>query len=603
MLPYGLAIVAQLPMLILYFKELWARPHYQFFPFAIIATVSLAVMRWPTNSEIPFQRSRTSDFLMILGLFFALLGGIFVEPPMSAVSLVLIVTSLFARTYDAETGKTLWTCAVPLFVCLILPNNYDNIIITRLQAYSAGFTSQLMDLIGLGHHLSGTVIIVPGMKQYGVEEACSGVVSFFTLLAITSVFIVWYRRISVPKPFLATLLVITGLSIMVVEAAVSQMGYFSLAGVSLILMGCFGFRAAVLLLSAVFWALFMNTVRILSIPVADYMLGLDLSTGLKHDLLGYTILLVGVLLILSTDQFLLFLFGPVEDHDDEMPSTRRITRFWNGFIAGNSQSEDSSSRRRQQRSTRKALTSADMRTIWTITGVMLAIGLWQLVDVQRSLASPEYTIRLFDSNTKLEFSQNDVPEVIGDNWKLVQYSTQDRKRGSDQGERSDVWQFRAPGYQPVASLDQTFPGWHELTTCYQFQGWKMKKDPLGNPSRFRRTPPAEGDEEPWQYIEAEFEKDTGEKGYLLFSHFDAFGNPIEAPENWGSLNSFFVRAKNRLSHRIRASLFEGEAYQTQVFLQSFNEIDEDKKNEVKERYLEIREHMRQRFKEKRASET
>ena len=88
----------------------------------------------------------------------------------------------------------------------------------------------------------------------------------------------------------------------------------------------------------------------------------------------------------------------------------------------------------------------------------------------------------------------------------------------------------------------------------------------------------------------------------VFSHFDAFGEPVEAPERWGSINSFFIRARNRLSRRVRANLFDGETYQTQVFLQSYNGFDEEVKEEAKQRYLEIREIWRQRFKEKRAAE-
>jgi hypothetical protein len=103
----------------------------------------------------------------------------------------------------------------------------------------------------------------------------------------------------------------------------------------------------------------------------------------------------------------------------------------------------------------------------------------------------------------------------------------------------------------------------------------------------------------WPFIEATFEKKTGEKGYLLFSHFDAFGEGVDAPEQWNSINSFFVRAQNRMSHRIRSSLLRGEVYQTQVFLASFRDLDESVKQEVNERYLKIREQLRIRFKEKK----
>ena len=45
LLPYIIAIGAQLPLFILYFRNLWERPHYGWFPFAFIAVAALAWMR------------------------------------------------------------------------------------------------------------------------------------------------------------------------------------------------------------------------------------------------------------------------------------------------------------------------------------------------------------------------------------------------------------------------------------------------------------------------------------------------------------------------------------------------------------------------------
>ena len=116
-------------------------------------------------------------------------------------------------------------------------------------------------------------------------------------------------------------------------------------------------------------------------------------------------------------------------------------------------------------------------------------------------------------------------------------------------------------------------------------------DPTAEP---QQPPVYEGDND-WELVEARFEKPTGEKGYLLFSHFDAFGEGLEVPRQWGTLNAFLTRAANRLSHRIRARLLRGEAYQVQVFLTSYNEFDPDLLREARQRYLTIRQEIRERF--------
>jgi len=96
MLPYGLALLAQLPLLVLYFRRLWNLPHYQPFAIAILATAGLAIYRWPFGQPQPFFRSLASDIILLLGMAVAFLGMLFVEPWFAALSAMLIVTSFFS---------------------------------------------------------------------------------------------------------------------------------------------------------------------------------------------------------------------------------------------------------------------------------------------------------------------------------------------------------------------------------------------------------------------------------------------------------------------------------------------------------------------------
>ncbi|MEZ6149206.1 MAG: hypothetical protein R3C09_03720 [Pirellulaceae bacterium] len=49
----------------------------------------------------------------------------------------------------------------------------------------------------------------------------------------------------------------------------------------------------------------MNTIRITAIPIAHAMLGLDLSHGVLHDLLGYCTMGLAISLMISSDELLL----------------------------------------------------------------------------------------------------------------------------------------------------------------------------------------------------------------------------------------------------------------------------------------------------------
>jgi exosortase len=592
LLPYGLALLSQLPMLALYFRGIWGRPHYQFFPFAILVVGVMAWMRWPRTAAVPFFRSRTADVLFVIGFAFAVLGYLHLEPWFSAISAALIVTSLFARTVDLENDRNLWPVALPLFVCLVLPGNLDNTIITRMQSTSAQFTSMILDLVGQGHNLDGITITLASGKGYDVEQGCSGVVSFFTLVAIASAYVVWARRVY-PLSKTATLVFVgLGLGLMLIASIMGQvLGFWGILGIGMVLVGLLGFRAGALLMSTVFWALLMNTIRILLIPLADVHMGLDLSTGVAHDLLGYAALIVGALLVLSTDQLFTFLFGQVEDISEDTAGLQRpITRFWNNILAG--KQVQSSSSRKKGPVVREPVSEKGRKAVWISAGIMAFLGLIQLWDVSRSFAQPSLEVRFFNSDVTVPFQKEDLPEFI-DNWELIHYEKSERTRGSDLGRRSDQWIYQGTKSQnpAIVSLDQTFPGWHELTTCYKNQGWKLDS----------RVVHVEEDGQNWPYIEANFSRNTGEHGYLLFSLFDSQGESVDAPLTWNKLNSLFIRIKNRLSNRIRATLFDSEVYQTQLFIRSFRELDEDLKLEAVERYLKAREIMREKFVEKRSA--
>ncbi|MCP4185655.1 MAG: exosortase/archaeosortase family protein, partial [Hyphomicrobiales bacterium] len=398
LLPYGLAILVQIPMLMLYFRQLWSRPHYQPFAVAILAAVGLALYRWPFEAKRPFHKSLASDVLLVMGLGMAFLGMLFVEPWFAAFSAILLTTSLFARTLDKETLASLWPCSLPLYVYLMLPAGMDVRLITKLQQYSAVHTSKLLDLAGLGHHMTGTVIQIPGMKDYGIERACSGIQSFFTLLLVAVIYIVATRRIRMPRIGLALLTFIFGLVSFVVSWNMDSPVFvdaFALSGVAFVLYSILGFQATALLVSAVFWAIFMNTLRILSIPLIDHFLQIDLSEGMSHDFLGYVVLTLGILMILSTSQFLIFLFGPVDTSSGEAGRFGGFfTKIWNETLSGTTNDQDELDAKNKMRAANHQPVGALGKIfIWASTGLIAAFGVFQLIDVQRSKAHPDLKVR------------------------------------------------------------------------------------------------------------------------------------------------------------------------------------------------------------------
>ncbi|HMO13930.1 MAG TPA: exosortase U [Pirellulaceae bacterium] len=566
LIPYAIIILAQVPLLFFYFKHLWTRPHYQSFVFALLAIPFFIYMWWPKSSSRPFTRSWFSVVTLILGIFFAVLATVFVTPWFAAVSMVCLLSSLLARIRNEETGRSMLPIALLLLVFIQPPMgadmqqiNGDYVIITQLQTISAKVSSYFLDLLSYRHNLAGVAIYMPnaevedGVKAYSVEDACSGIQSFFTLLFLAALYVVYFKR-----PW---------------------------------------FRGTLLLLSAMFWAVVINTLRIVVIPIADVSFGIDLSTGFLHTIWGYVALAIGCLLVFSTDQLLIFIFGPVDADliDDESDSMRRrFSRFWNRRLAGDKSGE--TVRRGQE------ISPAFKMALWPCAGLMGLLGIVQAVDILSAASKFGGKVTVFDQNPLLHIEEHHAPAQIGDPeglWTKVLYRFEERSRSSDLGQRSDTWRYSftidgQPAPLIVASLDQAFPGWHELTTCYKNMGNRLVE---GSRRRIDVEIDYKGDKISWPMVEAEFVDPTGRRGYLLFSLFDRVGEPFDAPEHWNSFNWFIRGLGTRLSHRIRARLFHGEGYQVQVFVPFEGELALSVREKIQNNFVTFRETLRRQVEE------
>lgn len=544
--PHLLMVLAQTPMLVVYFSNLWKRPHYQFYPFLVLAVGVLAVQRWPRSVANPFVPSWLGNLLLLVGIASGAVSTVFVYPWFAAVSAVLIIGSLLVRTHNTKSGGSLIAVWLPLLIILHLPFNWDWQLITVLQQISALTTSYLLDMFGFLHSMPGTVLEFPNRSFY-VEEACSGVQSFFTLLFCSSIYVVWTSR-----------------------------RWFS---------------ALVIVASAIFWSIVMNIIRILTIPVADEVFGIDLSVGWQHDTLGYAVLVFALLMVISTDFLTRFVLGPIVV-DIAVPRGRLLhwlIRFWNDIVAGDSSELAFASRRRSNTRRTISLTRPKVFFLWTAVMFITACGLYQITDIQKMISGRKLDRTFFDEDVIVDIDQSALPAQFGDS-RCISFENVERSRGSELGQRSDTWVYRSGQFEMIASMDQPFPGWHELAVCYINQGWIQ--------TRRQTYDTSENEDDNWPYVELELKKNTGELGYVLFSFFDRDGQPYGAPKDWNPGTVLLHRFKNRLSYRLRSRLFRAEYYQNQVFVRTVKPLTNEEKEKVRKDFLQLREELRQVFESK-----
>ena len=191
----GIVILAQLPMLLVYFGELWKRPHYRFFPVAILAVLLLAYRAWPREKFRVLKSSRASLVMLFSGCASAILGYVLMVPWFSMLSLCLIVTSGLLLIYDEDSRRSLGIQALPLFFILLVPLNGDYQFLSFLHRPSSDFASRILEVRGVGHLLTGATIEMAG-KSFEIENASRGVQSCFVLLFCSQP----HRGLEPPQP-------------------------------------------------------------------------------------------------------------------------------------------------------------------------------------------------------------------------------------------------------------------------------------------------------------------------------------------------------------------------------------------------------------------
>jgi exosortase len=261
----AVVVLAHLPLLVQHGRQLWLRPHYQFFPLVLLGSLVLAFLRLRDGERLAPGSPRWSWPLLALAWFVLVLAELLYSSWLAAVAaLALLAAALFTLG-----GGRLLRAALPAWLLLWLavppPFELDRSLILGLQSLTARWSSSALDVLGVLHVMAGNVVESSGRRLL-VEEACSGVNSLFSVLACTVFFVLLARR---PFPWSLTLIA-----------------------------------------AAIAWVLAANVARVVFVTYASVRWGIDLTSGWRHDALGLLLFALALVLLASTDQLLQFLLKP-----------------------------------------------------------------------------------------------------------------------------------------------------------------------------------------------------------------------------------------------------------------------------------------------------
>ena len=258
------------PLLALFFINLWGRPHYQFFPLALIGAGFLA---WTRLKDVPrpFEAGRplSTALLLTTSFFFLAAATACWSPWLGSIAAVIGLVALVWRMGSRRLLKAMLPMLLLVLTIVPPPLSADTRLIQQLRVLAVNWSTRLLDILGVTHALSGNVIELPGQKLL-VDEACSGINSVLITLASSLFYGLWRRRSAI--------------------------------------------HILLCLTSALAFVLLGNLVRITLGAWLKFRYGIDILSGAAHEVTGLILFVAYLAMILSTDQLLVFLTSPVRPH-------------------------------------------------------------------------------------------------------------------------------------------------------------------------------------------------------------------------------------------------------------------------------------------------
>lgn len=407
LLPISLTL-ALVPLLHQYFSWTWLEGHYQYFPVLIAGVVVLVWHRWSAARLAATQSRREVVVMGLCAIAAFIFLGDLLWTGIFGIIAASLASAVFIYAWLGWGGlKTLLPVLSLLILAIPLPMHLDNMLIFNMQFVASGLADLLLDGGGVWHVREGVLLITEHGK-YMTEEACSGVRSLFSSLAVVSVF-----------------------------SVISSHRWP---------------RITVNLVQTVFWVLVGNAIRVAScVALADYV-SVWFASGSGHELLS--LLVFGFILgmVANTDAVLGTLIGErVSWYDDAVAMPRSTSAL-----------PESDGRR-------VSFSCFGNRFHLGFVGLFSLLSLFGISAWR--ISQPVWTISADDANRLPGLSLADLPSSL-EGWKQAAFEHVQRGDGAMMARDSYTWHYSSDELAAVVSVDCPWSSWHNLNECYQAIGWE-----------------------------------------------------------------------------------------------------------------------------------
>ncbi len=439
------------------------------------------------------RRQRASIGILGIGVSLGIFSWWVISPWLAYVASAMAVFAWSLTRFSATPWwrVTAWTAL--LATTIRLPVDLDLALMTRLQGWSASLCDFALDALWVPHLKQASIIELTG-KEFFVEDACSGVTSLFALLAFASLSLYW-RGASLTACLMA-------------------------------------------LPSVPVWAMAGNYFRLLLITLGYHRFGLDLASGLDHELLGIATFLLSVSGYCLTESVVLLLTLPVSTGS---PRFREMQAALNGVMTWPTEltlrPSDATDRHDppgpESVSDQSALTSGPMAESWSFTGRWGSVAIGILIMLLAGFAAAGIR-RFYKTNSGLiietdlpdlakltldGFPQADaLPMSLPGDWVREDFRHIRRPFLDRLGQHSLAWRYRRGDSSFLFSLDFPYKGPHGLEYCYHYAGWTVQAIDLAD----------DLSDQDWPFFELTLQNDLGFAAHVCYSTFSESGEPVRA---------------------------------------------------------------------------
>jgi exosortase len=254
LLPYILLaalVLFNIPILISLIAD-WAHDGNYSHGFLVIPISIYLFYRRKSELIFPAIPSRAGLILLILGCFGLIFGTAASEFFTTRVSFVICLSGLALYYLGAANFKKIWFALFFLFFMIPIPATIYYSATLPMQLFATKVTNIVLHYIGVPSNRQGNIILLPAYKLE-VTEACSGLRSLATLLALSALF-----------------------------------GNLTLPG---------RIRPIILFLSAIPIAIVVNIFRLVFTGVGAYAISPKLAANFLHELSGILVFVLALILM------------------------------------------------------------------------------------------------------------------------------------------------------------------------------------------------------------------------------------------------------------------------------------------------------------------